>query len=638
MKKNILKLLCLILSLFVCISVLNVKAANEYEDLKNNNGQVVRYNGTTKAIQIPTFYEEKEVEFRGTWASFFAGDLNGYSNKTQMMNQLNDILDTLEYYNMNSIVFHIRTHNNAYYPTDLAPLSTDVDNCDFEEWDYLEWFINECHSRGIEFHAWLNPYRIASTETTAGAISSTYASYPKNPASNLDNVLISKTGDGAILNPAIPSVRNYIVDVCLEIMEKYDVDAIHFDDYFYISGIDDAAQRKLYDPKLSIADFRRKQIDLFIEQLSEAMYDFNIENNRAVQLGISPTGVYRNGSYVDESQYKYDANGTLTSPIASATSGYSHYDSPLYCDTKKWVDKDWIDYIIPQNYQSLDNAYSSHAAITDWWNGVVKNKDCKLYIGVGTYKMGSSGETGWLYNQDEMLKQLRYNQDKENVDGICVYQYKTLARNMNHAELSKIPTEYWTKPALNPVVTKYVDNFASTTKVENLKLYECETAYALSWDKNDSVRRYAVFKTIANNKELVGFVGNSSREYVSFTDANKQSNATYTVVPITNANSLGIENTISTTNVSELEYKIGEIEVTVGKPQNLGSIYTVIFNDPSIYFGDQGTYQIFIKEGENGEWKEEVKAKEFAGTNNNRFTYNKSGKPVYIKVVCTTIC
>ena len=296
MKKNILKLLCLILSLFVCISVLNVKAANEYEDLKNNNGQVVRYNGTTKAIQIPTFYEEKEVEFRGTWVSFFAGDLNGYSNKTQMMNQLNDILDTLEYYNMNSIVFHIRTHNNAYYPTDLAPLSTDVDNCDFEEWDYLEWFIEECHSRGIEFHAWLNPYRIASTETTAGAISSTYVSYPKNPASNLDNVLISKTGDGAILNPAIPAVRNYIVDVCLEIMEKYDVDAIHFDDYFYISGIDDAAQRKLYDPKLSIGDFRRKQIDLFIEQLSEAMYDFNIENNRAVQLGISPTGVYSNSS------------------------------------------------------------------------------------------------------------------------------------------------------------------------------------------------------------------------------------------------------------------------------------------------------------------------------------------------------
>ena len=637
MKKNIFKILMLLLTLIISAGGFSVKATNDYEDLKDQNGQVVRYRNTTKAIQIPTFYEEKDTEFRGAWVSFYAADVSGYNNKTQMMNQLLDVLETFEYYNLNTILFHVRTHNNAYYPTELAPLSSDVDKCDFDEWDYLEWFIEECHSRGIEFHAWLNPYRISSTSTTAEAIKAKYADCPKNPANNLENVLISKTGDGAILNPAIPSVRDYIVDVCLELMENYDIDAIHFDDYFYINGIDDTKQRNQYNTqKLSIGDFRRQQIDLFIKQLSDEMYDFNVKNNKAVQLGISPTGIYRNGSYVEESKYKYDDKGNLTYPTSSNSAGYSHYDGPLYCDTKNWVDNEWIDYIIPQNYQSLDNSAASHAAAADWWNAVVKNKDCKLYMGLGTYKMdGGSDEGGWHYNDDEMLMQLRYNANLEHVDGVCVYQYKTLARNISDPYLKKIPTEYWTKPALNPVVTKYENNFSSTASVSNLKIYESEKAYALSWDKNEEVRRYAVYKTVSGKKSLVGFVGNGANDFVAFTDNEKQSGATYSVVPLTRANSFGKETSINTSAATELTLTIGKLEVNVGQPERLGSSYNVIFDDPIIYFGDKGTYQIFTKEGDDGEWEEVVKSKEFIGTNQNRFTFNKYGKKVYLKVVCT---
>ena len=637
MKKNIFKVLMLLLTLVISIGVFSVRAANEYEDLKDRNGQVVRYRNSNKVIQIPTFYEEKDVEFRGAWVSFFAADINDYSNKTQMMNQLLDVLDTFEYYNLNTILFHVRTHNDAYYPTDLAPINSAVDNCDFEEWDYLEWFIEECHSRGIEFHAWLNPYRISSTSTTAEAIQAKYADCPKNPASDLDNVLISKTGDGAILNPAIPSVRNYIVDVCLELMENYEIDAIHFDDYFYISGIDDTKQRNQYNTqKLSLGNFRRQQIDLFIEQLSQEMYDFNLKNNTAVQLGISPTGIYQNGGAVEESKYRYDEKGSLTYPLYTNTAGYSHYDGPLYCDTKNWVDNEWIDYIIPQNYQSLDNSAASHAAVADWWNAVVKNKDCKLYMGLGTYKMNDNSEDGgWKYNDEEMLMQLRYNANLENVDGVCVYQYKTLSRNISDPYLKKIPTDYWTKPALNPVVTRYADNFTSISAVSNLKIYESESAYALSWDKSNDVRRYAVYKTVSGNKSLVGFVGNGSNDFVSFTDDEKQSGATYAVVPMTKANSFGKEATISTSASTELTLSIGKIEVSIGQPEQLGSPFTVIFNDPTIYFGDKGTYQIFTKEGDDGEWEEALTSKEYAGTNNNRFSFNKYGKKVYVKVVCT---
>ena len=112
----------------------------------------------------------------------------------------------------------------------------------------------------------------------------------------------------------------------------------------------------------------------------------------------------------------------MTYPKYSGTSGYTHYDSALYCDTKKWIDNEWIDYICPQNYQALDNEYAPHAAVSDWWNGVVKNKDCRLYIGVGQYKTAETADSnkGWKFNKNEFLMQLRYNANLENVDGICV--------------------------------------------------------------------------------------------------------------------------------------------------------------------------------------------------------------------------
>ena len=648
MKRNLCKILFLIMSLFVTICYVNVKAATNYEVLKDSvNGQTIYYKGTSTAVQIPTFYEEKETEFRGSWVSFFAGDLATFTTKEQMMSQLNDVLDHFEYFNMNTIVFHIRTHNDALYPTDLAPMSSYVKNCNFEEWDYLEWFIEQCHARGIEFHAWLNPYRIISAnsygedqdpvEEAKAYITQKYANCEKNPAHDLNNVLISTGVGGAILNPGIPEVRDYIVDVCMEVIEKYDVDAIHFDDYFYISDVDDNAQKKLYGSGMSTADFRRSRVNLFIEQLSQEIYNYNVENNRAVQLGISPTGVYRNGSYVAPSAYKYDSNGNLTYPTYSGTGGYAHYDASLYCDTKKWIDNEWIDYICPQNYQSLDNPYAPHAAVSDWWNGVVAKKDCRLYMGIGQYKTTETADSnkGWKYNDEEFLMQLRYNANLENVDGVCIYQYKTLAKLKENADLKTLVAEYWTKPALNPIVIKYADNFTDSTNISNLKLYESATAYALSWDKNESVRRYAIYKTVNGVKTLIGFSGNSSKEFVSFTDPNKESNATYSVVPITCANSFGVEATVLSSNVSKLEYAIGKIDITVTAPTKLGGTYMVIFSNPEINFGDKGTYQIFVKEGTNSEWKEVVKSKEFTGTNSNRLTYSQNGLKTYIKVVCT---
>ena len=304
------RIMFVLLFAFMLVALFNVnlKAEDDYETITNASGEVVKYFGSSVPVKIPKTYHERTEEFRGTWVSFYAGDVSTYSTDQNMRGQLLQILENLEYYNMNAVVFHIRTHNDALYDTDMAPQSSYTQAADYEKWDYLEWFIKECHKRGIEFHAWLNPYRIYSTGGSLDGIETKYQNYPNNPAHDINNVLINKEG-AAILDPGLPEVRQYIIDTVIEIMDKYDVDAIHFDDYFYINDVDDSATRKKYNKaNLSIDNFRRAQVDTFIEDLSNAMFAYNTEHNRCVQLGISPTAVYRNISgYVAPSAYKYDA-------------------------------------------------------------------------------------------------------------------------------------------------------------------------------------------------------------------------------------------------------------------------------------------------------------------------------------------
>ena len=162
-----------------------------------------------------------------------------------MIEELTYILDRMEELNMNCLIFHLRANNDAFYQTELAPISGEYGTYEtFEEWDYLKWLIKECHKRKIEFHAWLNPYRISS-KTTLNDILAKYEDFPANPAHNAENILMTSSGS-AILDPGSPDVKEYLVDVCMEIIKKYDVDAIHFDDYFYMEGIDDNETYKQY--------------------------------------------------------------------------------------------------------------------------------------------------------------------------------------------------------------------------------------------------------------------------------------------------------------------------------------------------------------------------------------------------------
>ena len=439
------------------------------EDLKYDNSPVY-YRNTNNIVQIPSDYVQPDKQLRAAWVSSYAGNFSPSPIEANMKAELNSILDMFEKYNLNCMIFHIRPTNNAFYQTDLAPISSEYSYSyeAFEQWDYLTWLIDECHKRGIEFHAWLNPYRIKAygfgENATTQTVADKYKDYPKNPASDPENILLTYRSDGnkgAILNPYEEEVQDYIVDVCIEVMEKYDVDAIHFDDYFYAqmsSGIkvleepdqDDYIEYINANPNCGFSknnendkkQWRRENVDAFIKKLSIAMTDYNKENGKGVQLGISPTGIYKNG------------NGSVES--GSNTAGQEHYSSYLFCDTKKWIKNEWIDYIMPQTYWAFTHKVAGYADVLDWWDKVVDGTKVNLYSGIGIYMSVSGGNYSWGVQPYEVSNQILYTTKLKNVKGISFYSYgslKTIDRSTSqiaYKGLQKVINEYWTTKIPTP--------------------------------------------------------------------------------------------------------------------------------------------------------------------------------------------
>ena len=456
---------------------------------------VFAFQPTTKpVVNAANTYESKTQELRAVWVSHFAGDVHAYQDEASYKEEILGILNNMEAMGFNTIIFHIRTHNNALYKSELNPLASFWSKVNFDEFDPLEWMIEECHSRGIEFHAWLNPYRISTNGTTSHYVS---GAVPEgNPVLDEDNLLVS--GNSIILDPGIPEVRDYIVESCMEVIENYDVDAIHFDDYFYISGCDDTETRNKYNTKgLSLGNFRREQVDLFIEQLSDSMYKYNIENNKTVQLGISPSGIYRNGSYGSNTVPEYDENGNLTYPLYSNTSGFAHYDDYLYSDTKKWIDEEWIDYILPQTYWAIGHTSASFSKLTKWWSWAVENKKTNLYIAVGVYMALESGTSGSYWKGAEEVKnQLIDANQYDKIAGISFYKYSSLlSSNSLITGHVKDLKNMWVKALPGSVQQRYTH--LPEIDVQNI----INDGSTLSWDKAENVRGYMVWK-VEKNREV----------------------------------------------------------------------------------------------------------------------------------------
>ena len=305
-------------------------------------------------------YTAPKREFRGAWLStVWAIDWPGNRDNTvaaekSQKAQMIEILDRYKAANMNVCFFQVRGFSDAFYNSEYEPWSKYLcgERGKAPNYDPFQFVIEECHKRGIECHAWINPYRYSTSTDTYGTLPTDY--------SNTHPEWLLDCGGTVILNPGMPEVRQRIVDVVIDILSKYDVDGIVFDDYFYPNGgmtdEKDQAQYDAYNPdSLERGDWRRHQVNLMVKGVHDAIK----ERKPWVRFGISPAGVACTSKSV--------ANKYGITPCPSSSDW--QYNG-IYSDPVAWISQNTVDYISPQVYWTI-GANADYAKIVPWWGTVV---------------------------------------------------------------------------------------------------------------------------------------------------------------------------------------------------------------------------------------------------------------------------
>ncbi len=319
------------------------------------------------------------------------------------------LLEQYKQMGLNAVIVQVRPAADALYPTDLAPWSRYLTGRQGRApeplYDPLQFMIEEAHKMGFEFHAWFNPYRATVDMDTA--------SLAPNHAFRGHRDWMVQYGGKFYFNPALPQVRQHIADVVAEVVTKYDVDAIHFDDYFYPYRVRDEVFPDSMDywrygiNYNNIEDWRRSNVDSLISLVSVSIK--NIKPH--VQFGISPFGVWRNKD---------------RDPAGSDTrAGATTYDD-LYADVVKWMRLGWIDYLIPQLYWNIGFPPADHAVLLGWWG--TRNFERNLYIGHAAYKVQNNPEPAWS-DPNEIPKQIRLNRRNAVAKGSAYFSSKSLLEN-----------------------------------------------------------------------------------------------------------------------------------------------------------------------------------------------------------------
>ncbi len=375
---------------------------------------------------IPENPVEDPDYVKGVWYSYV--DFPGLDNLSaeQWKKEIDTLMDNTVQMGLNTVYFHVRPSGDALYPSNLYPSSAYVvkKQGDPLPLDILAYAIQSAHERGVSLHAWINPYRVTNSTTSTKNLA---ASNPavKNPSWVLSN------GEKLYLNPGLPEVRQYIIDGVMEIVNNYDVDGIHFDDYFYpydLGSWDDSATYQKYGNGLSLADWRRSNNDALVEGVYKAIKS----KNKDVQFGISPAGVWAK---------KSSSMPDGTANIGSTTQTYSS----VFADTRKWVINEWLDYICPQVYWQIDHKNAPFKPIVDWWNDLVAKTDVKLYVGIAAYKCGGDDAVSAYTSGKEIPAQLDYLETKSDVSGAVFFSYKYLMANYAGVK-DQVKSRYYKEP------------------------------------------------------------------------------------------------------------------------------------------------------------------------------------------------
>ncbi len=375
---------------------------------------------------------EIQREFRGVWIATVANIDWPASGLDSNEKQKKDFIGLLEYYknlNFNAVIVQVRTAGDAFYPSEYAPWSRYLTGKEGQGPQTLEnplsWMIEESHARGLEFHAWLNPYR-ATFDLKTDLLS------PNHDFHKHRDWMI-KYGSKYYYNPGLPEVKNHLKAVIKEIVDNYDIDAIHFDDYFYPYKIaketfsDQASYNKYKKQDQSLDDWRRQNVN----DLIQTIYTTIKTSKPWVQFGISPFGVWRNQAM--------DPKGSPT------RAGLTNYDD-LFADPLTWMRKGWIDYLIPQIYWSMEHPLASYRKLNDWWSN--NSHGTNIYVGNGPYKIRENSDAAWKI-PSELNNQVHYSRTLPSIQGNAFFSAKSLYfKNKDVANLLR--KEVYDKPALPP--------------------------------------------------------------------------------------------------------------------------------------------------------------------------------------------
>ena len=372
-----------------------------------------------------------QIAFRGAWIATVANidwpSEEALGNPELQKAEMLCLLDSLHSIGINAIIFQVRPTADALYYSELEPVShwltgkqgswntsPSLEGRVGERFfDPLAWTIEEAHKRHMEVHVWLNPSRV---------------NLAKNDTSILapDHIMRRQPdwfwcyAKQWYFDPGLPQTREWICMVVQDIVQRYDIQAIHMDDYFYpypVGGqpLPDQKTFERYPRGFdNIADWRRDNVNLAIQAISETIR----ECRNDVEFGISPFGVWRNASV--------DSTGSAT------RAGITNYDD-LYADIRLWIQKGWIDYVLPQLYWEIGKTVADYEILAHWWANEVRGTTCKLYIGMAPYRLEEPNAKANAWNTgNEIARQMRLNRTIPEITGECFYSTRPLLRNPRH--------------------------------------------------------------------------------------------------------------------------------------------------------------------------------------------------------------
>ncbi len=435
--------------------------------------------GVFAQVQTGSAYPKRE--FRAAWIQSVNGQFRGMPTEKLKQNLIGQ-LNSLQKAGINAIIFQVRPEADALYASRLEPWSRFLTGVQGKEpepyWDPMQIMIDECHKRGMEFHAWINPYRTKTTLKSELAPNHVYNIHPE---------WFVTYGDQLYFDPALPESRRHICMVVSDIVSRYDVDAIHMDDYFYPYPIkgkdfpDDASFARFGGGFSNKGDWRRSNVNVLIKKLHETIREIK----PWVKFGVSPFGIYRNES---------------SDPLGSKTKGLQNYDD-LYADVLLWAREGWIDYNIPQIYWHIGHPVADYETLVKWWARNTENRP--LFIGQSVMNTVQNADPK-NPSINQLPRKMALQRAYQTIGGSCQWPASAVVENAGKYRDALI-AEYHKYPALPPVFD-FMDNEAPA-KVRKMKPVWTEDGYILFWtapkykEEMNRAVQYVVYRF--NDKEKV---------------------------------------------------------------------------------------------------------------------------------------